>query len=541
MVRYTAKLLALLALTIGAPALAINLTINAGVPSNVYISGVSANGIGIGDNANPCTQALPCLTWDKAVATVPSGGTIWLNGAAVYKSATATTITKPMTVRGVVPGESILAGVGTTQSLLVALTGGGSATVRDVIIDPSQNTGGTASGCVTLTAQSTTYGFTLQNVTFRNWGSLICIAAPANLKANVLVASSTFTGGDVRGAIDIRTFIAGGFEIRDSTVTITNQNTAGFGGVVIHGAASSGLHCRIYDTTISVATTRTTGSSPIFYGGLCAGISDSVIDGDTGNTGTPAEVTTSAPAGTWRSYTLGVGTNDAGDASEMPCDRCTVRNYKIYNFTNGGIGGYIGGESGDPTKQNDMLAEYLVVEGNAQAMSGALHGLMNGYSTNGTIRFSSATTTALPVVDKATYGSYIHDVTFSDFSSTGALAKGSTNPTWLRINGTSDTVGGSLSLWRASTCTGCGGAEEGRHTTSLTVTDGTWTIDGTVGNILVTVETGGNTATASGNTYRALNGATQNAASFRMGDGVNYASCTTYKAAREASATCSMP
>lgn len=512
---FTALLLLVAALGVGGAN-----TINVGVPSNVYISSVSANGIGIGNDANPCSHASPCLTLDKAMVTVPNGGTIWLNGVATYMQSTATTISRGYTIRGVVAGQSTLASAGSTQNVLVAMASGQTATVRDLIIDPTQNAGGAGGACVTLSAQSTTFSIEFINVVFQGWGSgTPCIAAPSNLKANVLVANSTFThAGASRGAIDVRTFIAGGIEARDNTVSVADV-PIGFGGIIV-GALATGPYGRLYNNTVTVGTTATAVGT--IYGILCMNIAGCVVDGDSNNTGTRAVVSVSAPVGSTSSYVLGVGTNDSAGVSEFPCDGSIVRNYISNNDANGGIGAYIGGESGDPDKSlNMVLGPNVTVYGTPRSQTFGFHGLMNGSSRNGTIRDSQAYHTGIAIVDKLTYNSVIQDVLVQDCTSTCALAKGSTDPSWTRITVIPDAPS-SVSMYRASYCSGCGASPypgivwEGRPTTNLTITDSSGLVDGTSGNIALYAEAGGTgKVTTSGMVFNTANGGTYTSVPFR--------------------------
>lgn len=500
---------------------------------NTYVSSTGNDSTGDG------SLAFPFLTWDYAYSVAPAGGTIWLDGATisptVYKSATATTISKAITVRAINSRGAILAGVGTSRSITLSPTLGQAIVFRDLIIDAASNASGPAANCIDFSSQSTTYGFSAYNCQFKGWtaaanASAFALTNPsATFKGTIYLEDCDFVGADMRGAIYFSSFAAGGIETVRCTATLTDQNTSGFG-VALVSATVAGVYARLDFTTYSTTLKAALASTGIHYGLNIVNIANARI------TGTTHEIL-GAP-GSRQGYLDQIRTNAAGDATELDMSGAIIEVTTGRNTTNGGICFATGGDGVDRTKNVGPIVRNSHGIGDATSSAGGLHILFlcnatgDGVTPNATN--VTGTTGGIGAIHKRSLNTVIGSgCDMTDMASAYRQAKGSTGCAYR--GGTLTAHSGFAGIMtHVESDVDPGGTDS----TGIIVEDTFCVNAGAASLIFVKVEAS-NTATFARSDYHNTSG-TQNANPWTY-QASNYATLALWQAGHEPTATGNVP
>lgn len=484
--------------------------LDAALPAaDVYVSSVSYGGIPIGVDATAdATAAAPFLTWDAAYAYARPGDRILLNGnpasPPVYQSTTATILDKRITVKAINSRGAILAGVGSSRAVLVQPAAGETITIDGVIIDASQNSGGTAgANCLQLTSQTLLYTLNLIDVMLQGWAGATASYSIRTSAANCLIAltitNCSQTGGtDTLGGIQVDTLGAGSsVVINGGTHNVPHCKAASRGPIFV-GATATGVTASVSNTTCTMHADDSLTGGGIHYGIYIQNIASAIID--TNN------VTVTATAGTRSAVGIYLTTSQSGTATELPCDGGIVRTNTVYNDCVGGGGLIIIGSdgSGDKTKCLSLIARSNTGSGSAAAISAGLHGIEMGTTTDGLAELNTITATALALVSKLALRNIWQDNTLSDATSAVMLAKGDVNSIFRR-NAITQHVGYAGTCFYAEDDTPGSGA----HSTGVSVSSNTSTNAGAI-SLGYTKSDLLNTVTYANNVYNHSSG-TENA------------------------------
>lgn len=484
--------------------------------ATIYGSNVDFGGIPIGnDTTGVGTAAAPYLTWDVGFTATAALGTLELNGdtsaPATYKSATSSSLSKPINVAGINSrGIKIASETGTNFALRANPATGGTVSLSKAIVDAAENTAGVALRALDLTTQAAAYIFRGTDVLLTGFTGagqgLTTPSASAQVSAYLTTFDVTATG--TRGGIHMHTLVAGGLEYNTGTITLTDQTTSGFGGIVVK-AQAEGVFCRTYDVGVSVTLDATLTSTGLHYGVFAENVANVVFDGN----GEASQVLT-AP-GSRQGVCVGITTNLAGDATELPIDGGIIRNWSgCQNTTNGGLGFQIGDDLGDKTKAVGLSIIDCDGSGDASFAAGGGHAVFACNTTDSFLTNVEWTTAGIGIVDKRSIGLINDGAVITDCDSSYILCKGTTNGT--HRNGTYTAhLGYSGTMVKVETDTDPGGGDS----TGVVIQGNNFVVDGATGTIFVEVDAN-NSATFANNTYRLTSG-TLNANPLRY-QGVNY-------------------
>jgi hypothetical protein len=506
-----------------------------GAPS-VYVSSVSANGVAVGVDASCAAGiATPCLTFDKALTLTPARGTILFNGTTaspvLYRTASASpNFSSSITLDAMQSRGAILAGYDTTRSFTISSTNGATIKIQNLIIDPSQNTNGAAFRAFELLAEPIPYTLVLNNVLIRNWGNNPAIyGAGTNIRANLALTSTDFSGDQVQSGVSIGSFAAGSVNINGGTYTLARQSSSTQGGCVWVGGVTTAVTVSvrniICNMTLDPALTGTAIHSAVWAQDI-AGVQ---FDGLTVNVyGHPGSRT---------AINVGINVNPTTPANRLPIDGGSITNSTGYNESNGGIIFALGGDSGDATKANNMFAQNLTANGDVAGRFASLggHGFLSGWTTNSIAdNIQTRYTGALAFGFKHTVGGTIKNSGALD-SSGFMICKASNNVIFQNNTVTASTWANNVKLFYVEYDT-AQGVDDCNNVQLL----GSHLINnGATGVIMAFVEPGSTATFGGGNDYHNTSGTqAANPWSYR---GTTYSTFSAWKLAHDPTATSNLP
>lgn len=215
------------------------------VDPDIWISSVNYGGIPIGNDSNAGTEAAPILTAGMAFLRAGADADLHFNGnpaaAPIYNSTQALSITDPMTVSAINALGAILAGHGTgsAPAIPISLTGGGTVTFNDLIIDPSENDSGPGRSAITIDAQPE-FDVVLNRCQLQGQTSLgyLITESASDFNLNLTLTDCVLIGGDAPGNIDLREMSAGSITIDGGSSLMTACNGQGAGPIQVIANAS---------------------------------------------------------------------------------------------------------------------------------------------------------------------------------------------------------------------------------------------------------------------------------------------------------------
>lgn len=460
--------------------------------ASIYVSSVSYGGIGIGnDSTGLGTDAAPYLTFDVGVIATPGGGTLLFNGDSASPPTynCTTSVTKAITFKAINALGAKLAGTGTSRAFLIAPTSGQTVAFENAIVDATANTSGPAARAVQISSVSTAFRFDMRGCTVKDWNALEGVTAPsASAKVFADFSNCTFTCTNARGAIVFLNQDAGAVVVDGCTATVTG-NTTGYG-AVFAAATATGVVSSITNTNVTMTVGGSASGTGRIYATRIQNIANGLIDG-----GTHQVIGTGTSDGTKRGYGVGIGTNEAGDATELSIDGGIVRNLSVHCTTYGGIAAYIGGDNNDPTKATNLLMEDVTITGDAQFIAGGGHGAFMTNTTDSILRRVNSSGNALNLVDKGSTGGTIEYCTAADATTSAILLESSTNCTvrnnTVTLNSSSNPIG--IHFYQNV-------SPLGPVTSGAVVENNTFTCSGATGAVFVMVDAG-SSGTFRNNTY----------------------------------------
>lgn len=459
---------------------------------SIYVSSVSYGGIPVGDDATGLgTDAAPYLTFNTGLTATPNGGFLLFNGnpASPPTYNCTTSVTKAITFKAINALGAKLGGTGTSRAFLIAPTSGQTVAFENAIIDATANTGGTAARGVQLSSVSTAFRLNMRSCSVKDWNALEGVTAPfASAKVFANFLNSSFSCTNARGAIVFLTLDAGSVVVDGCTVSVTG-NTTGYA-AIFAAATADGVVSSITNTNVTMTVSGSASGTGRIYATRIQNIANGLIDG-----GTHQVIGTGTSDGTKRGYGVGIGTNEAGDATELSIDGGIVQNLSVHCTTYGGIAAYIGGDNNDPTKATNLLMEDVTITGDAQFIAGGGHGAFMTNTTNSVLRRVNSSGNALNLVDKGSTGGTIEYCTAADATTSAILLESSTDClvryNTVTLNSSSNPIG--IHFYQNV-------SPLGPVTSGAVVENNTFTCSGATGAVFVMVDAG-SSGTFRNNTY----------------------------------------
>ncbi len=494
---------------------------------DLYISSVSVNGIGIGNNTTGSGEAsaplLDCAT-ALTVASQSNGATIWVNGTSAGAPDTytcpLTTLTKPMMFRSVTGTKSvILAGTGTSRAFLTTAH----LAVRDVIVDPGVNSGGAANDGILLTSQTAPINFSCKDSTIRNWGfgHYLVQSGAGDYNGNITMDNCVVSATNVAGGMAILSWGSGRLTISGGSCTLVDQNTSPYGCAVATASVCGAVTGSVTNYTVSVTP------KIAYTGTLSMGVRfKNMVVAIAGGTYTHGYPGSGGPAGA--GFPVGISQGRITDPVACSVAGSSITGVTISTTLPNGGGITLGDDNADKT-----LATGVSATGNTISALG--HGLFVANTTlantaNNTISAPTTAAGSICLVDKGNDRFTSTDDTSNNCTSSNFLGKGSVASTWIRPRGTQ---GAGYDNGRFYSL-GVGDDNNTGVNSTVTMTGANFTNNGATGTKMGNTDAG-STITPSNGTYTLSGGSLANP--IWTVNGGSYASSAAYKAAVEAGAT----
>lgn len=388
----------------------------------VYVSGVSVNGIPVGnDSTGTGTMAAPYLTPEVAIAAAPANSIVLHNGTTAsphsYTAASNYTVSKRLMLDSVVAFGATLKATSTTRIILVSA----SMTIGRILLDATS----TAARCLDLAGNTTTLISVTGNGTkFLNWTDGAVYGGSTAIHALVSLTNPDFSSGACLSSVKFPAVAAGGLTINGGSFVLSQQNNSSIANIYFH-ATAAGPTVHISAPYIrSTAAATMAGSSylrgiqiinvpNVYIGGadiLCDVetnssnvVSTSCIDVDSDTGGTPL------------------------DASGFLVENCTL----FCTGSGGGYGVQIGYD-GTPSDIEGLLQNGEIrgcnSQGSALAQAAFSHSYFISAQSNTKIH-SCYGSAGDGIVLKECNGALVYSCVFANNVKDGVLLKGAVNTT----------------------------------------------------------------------------------------------------------------
>lgn len=392
-------------------------------PGSIVVSADAFDVIPAGnDTTGNGTLANPYATLAKALAVVPEGGVIMLNGnpsaPSNYVAATLYSITKGMTIDAIFKYGAYCKGTGAqTRVFNVAPTAGQTVRFGKIVIDAAT----TIANCILLTDQTTKYRVELRETACTGWTTqgVSSSASAVTTKVDLYIDGALLLGTTNRSGVYCKGLIEGAFTIVRTQITMNGQNLGGHGGVIVWAKAAGCSveisQCIIYLTVDdSVSNSTTYGVQVQNIPGVKVMNNALYVEGNHIAGSKPGEV-------------IQIG---ATGAAPLDSSGAIVRGNTISHKVNGGMAIEIGEDNQDTGSRgfcNGALVENNNIICDDFSLAGATHGIFNGSGANSIIRRNQVINAGISFGDKEGDGCQCYDNVFVDGNGSMLRLKGSKN------------------------------------------------------------------------------------------------------------------
>lgn len=383
----------------------------------IVVSASSFGGIPTGnDTSGTGTISSPYATLAKALTVVAEGGSIVLNGnpsnPSIYQAATFYSITKGISIDSVYPYGATLRGTGAqTRVVNLAPTAGQTITLGKIAIDATNSIG----SCVLVGDVATAFTVNATGTKFTNWTTqgFAGAASATATKVKATLDSCQFVADNTRSALYFIGMIEGYVNLRNSTLTITNQNLSGHGGMFVR-AKASGVQMSSVGNTFNISLDS--GTSGTTFGVQASNIVGANISNNS--------FTVTGPS---NGRSVEVVQIVATSAAPLDTTAATVKYNVINHNANGGMCIEIGEDnqdSGSRSYQNGAVVEGNTLFCNSVSQAGVTHGLFNGSGANTIFKTNFVKMAGIGIGDKEGSGAIYYSNVFVDCGNSYLRVKG---------------------------------------------------------------------------------------------------------------------
>lgn len=484
----------------------------------IYVSSIAFGGIAIGDDTNGNgTLSKPYLTVDKAVTSGSEGNTIALNGNPAsptdYRHATFINLTKGYSFQPVFSYGAIISSTSTGNRVIAcSLATGQTATFGKLTVDGRN----VCTTCITTPDQSSTYTLNIVGTKLLNFTQYGCFSNGSATKANINYTNAIIASSNCRDGIRHLVHTAGAINISGTSVTLTSQNLANNGGILIE-TLTAGVTVSIDSTSVAITLDSSLTGAGTHFGMFVYNTPNvAITNSSTHISGTPGS-----------RAAIGIQISTSSDVSELDCSNAVIRNCQSTNLTNGGRLFAFGTDTQTYGLQTGSLIEDCTGVGSATFQAGGGHGIFTSNQTTAVVRRNKISYADLGIIDKLSTGGYFYSNIAYNCTQYYYLMKGSTNCT-MKHN-TSVSTSPYLGIHFKAIV----GDDVGLTATTGGIYSGNLSYnDSTSNGVYVIVDTG-QTCTFSKNDYFSASAAATNPWQYQ---GNNYNSLVLWQGAQEATA-----